>query len=93
MNVKQKTIKSEVSVQGVGLHTGANVILTFCPAPENHGFKFQRTDLPGQPVVDADCDNVTDTARGTTIAQNGASISTVEHVMASLVGMDLDNIL
>ncbi|WP_219222832.1 bifunctional UDP-3-O-[3-hydroxymyristoyl] N-acetylglucosamine deacetylase/3-hydroxyacyl-ACP dehydratase [Pedobacter antarcticus] len=93
MNVKQKTIKSEVSVKGVGLHTGANVTLTFCPAPENHGFKFQRTDLPGEPIVDADCDNVTDTARGTTISQNGASISTVEHVMASLVGMDLDNVL
>lgn len=93
MNVKQKTIKSEVSVKGVGLHTGANVTLTFCPAPENHGFKFQRTDLPGEPIVDADCDNVTDTARGTTITQNGASISTVEHVMASLVGMDLDNVL
>ena len=59
MNVKQKTIKSEVSVQGVGLHTGANVTLTFCPAPENHGFKFQRTDLPEQPIIDADCDNVT----------------------------------
>jgi len=93
MNVKQKTIKTEVSVKGVGLHTGANVTLTFCPAPENHGFKFQRTDLPGNPIVDADCDNVTDTARGTTITQNGASVSTVEHVMASLVGMDLDNVL
>ncbi|MES2651157.1 MAG: bifunctional UDP-3-O-[3-hydroxymyristoyl] N-acetylglucosamine deacetylase/3-hydroxyacyl-ACP dehydratase [Bacteroidota bacterium] len=93
MNVKQKTIKSEVSVKGVGLHTGANVTLTFCPAPDNHGFKFQRIDLPGAPIIDADCDNVTDTARGTTISQNGASVSTVEHVMASLVGMDLDNIL
>lgn len=93
MNVKQKTIKSEVSVKGVGLHTGANVTLTFCPAPDNHGFKFQRTDLPGEPIIDADCDNVTDTARGTTISQNGASVSTVEHVMASLVGMDLDNVL
>ncbi len=93
MNVKQKTIKSEVSVKGVGLHTGANVTLTFCPAPDNHGFKFQRIDLPGQPIIDADCDNVTDTARGTTVTQNGASVSTVEHVMASLVGMDLDNVL
>jgi UDP-3-O-[3-hydroxymyristoyl] N-acetylglucosamine deacetylase/3-hydroxyacyl-[acyl-carrier-protein] dehydratase len=93
MNVKQKTIKSEISVAGVGLHTGANVTLTFCPAPDNHGFKFQRIDLPGQPIVDADCDNVTDTARGTTITQNGASVSTVEHVMAALVGMDLDNVL
>lgn len=93
MNVKQKTIKGEVSVKGVGLHTGANVTLTFCPAPDNHGFKFQRIDLPGEPIIDADCDNVTDTARGTTISQNGASVSTVEHVMASLVGMDLDNVL
>ncbi len=93
MNVKQKTIKSEVSLKGVGLHTGANVTLTFCPAPVNHGFKFQRVDLPGQPIIDADCDNVTDTARGTTITQNGASVSTIEHVMASLVGMDLDNVL
>lgn len=93
MNVKQKTIKNEISVKGVGLHTGANVTLTFCPAPDNHGFKFQRIDLPGQPIIDADCDNVTDTARGTTITQNGASVSTVEHVMASLVGMDLDNVL
>lgn len=93
MNVKQKTIKGEVSVKGVGLHTGANVTLTFCPAPDNHGFKFQRIDLPGEPIIDADCDNVTDTARGTTISQDGASVSTVEHVMASLVGMDLDNVL
>lgn len=93
MNVKQKTIKAEVSVKGVGLHTGANVTLTFCPAPDNHGFKFQRIDLPGEPIIDADCDNVTDTARGTTISQDGASVSTVEHVMASLVGMDLDNVL
>lgn len=93
MNVKQKTIKGEVTVSGVGLHTGANVTLTFCPAEDNHGFKFQRVDLPGQPIIDADCDNVTDTARGTTLSQNGASVSTVEHVMASLVGMDLDNVL
>ncbi|RYF14315.1 MAG: bifunctional UDP-3-O-[3-hydroxymyristoyl] N-acetylglucosamine deacetylase/3-hydroxyacyl-ACP dehydratase [Flavobacteriales bacterium] len=93
MNVKQKTIKGEISVQGVGLHTGANVTLTFCPADDNHGFKFQRIDLPGQPIVDADCDNVTDTARGTTITQNGASVSTIEHVMAAMVGMDLDNVL
>lgn len=93
MNVKQKTIKSEISVTGVGLHTGANVTLTFCPAPDNHGFKFQRVDLPEKPIIEADCDYVTDTARGTTLTQHGASISTVEHVMASLVGMDLDNVL
>ena len=93
MTTKQKTIKNEVSLDGVGLHTGVNVTLTFCPAPDNHGFKFQRVDLEGSPIIDADCDNVTDTARGTTITQNGASVSTVEHVMAALVGMDLDNVL
>lgn len=93
MNVRQKTIKQEISASGVGLHTGANVTLTFCPAPENHGFKFQRIDLDGHPIIEADADNVTDTSRGTTLTQNGASVSTVEHVMASLIGMDLDNVL
>lgn len=93
MNVKQRTIKGEIAISGVGLHTGVNVTMTFCPAPENHGFKFQRIDLPGQPIIEADCDNVTDTARGTTISQNGASVSTIEHVMAALVGTNLDNVL
>ncbi|MGY3053326.1 UDP-3-O-[3-hydroxymyristoyl] N-acetylglucosamine deacetylase/3-hydroxyacyl-[acyl-carrier-protein] dehydratase [Pedobacter sp. UYEF25] len=93
MNVRQKTISTEVSIYGVGLHTGKNVNLTFCPAPENHGFKFQRVDLAGEPIINADADLVTDTSRGTTLTQHGASVSTVEHVLASLVGMDLDNIL
>lgn len=93
MNVRQKTIEKEVSVSGVGLHTGINVTLTFCPAPENQGFKFQRIDLEGKPTVCADADLVSDTSRGTTLTQNGASVSTVEHVLASLVGMDLDNVL
>ncbi len=93
MNIKQKTIKAEVSVAGVGLHTGANATLTFKPAPENHGFKFQRIDLPGSPIIDADVDNVTDTSRGTTITQNGASVNTIEHVLAALVGAEVDNIL
>ena len=93
MNVKQKTIKRKIAVGGVGLHTGANVELTFCPAPDNHGFKFQRIDLSGKPLIDADCDLVSDTARGTTLTQNQASVSTVEHVLAALVGMDLDNVL
>ncbi|ADY53415.1 3-hydroxyacyl-(acyl-carrier-protein) dehydratase [Pseudopedobacter saltans DSM 12145] len=93
MNPKQRTIKSEVSFSGVGLHTGAKVTLTFKPAPENHGYKFQRIDLPGQPIIDADVDNVTDTARSTTISQNGASVSTTEHVLAALVGCEVDNVL
>ncbi len=93
MNTKQRTIKTEVSVSGTGLHTGEKVTLTFRPAPENHGFKFRRIDIEGQPVIDADVDNVTDTSRGTTITQNGASVNTVEHVLASLVGLELDNVL
>jgi UDP-3-O-[3-hydroxymyristoyl] N-acetylglucosamine deacetylase/3-hydroxyacyl-[acyl-carrier-protein] dehydratase len=93
MNIKQRTIKSPVSVSGSGLHTGEKVTMTFNPAPENHGYKFRRTDIDGMPVIDADCDNVTDTSRGTTISQNGASVSTIEHVLAALVGLEIDNVL
>jgi UDP-3-O-[3-hydroxymyristoyl] N-acetylglucosamine deacetylase/3-hydroxyacyl-[acyl-carrier-protein] dehydratase len=93
MNVKQRTIKAPVAVSGTGLHTGERVTLTFNPAPENHGFKFRRVDLPDAPIIDADVDNVTDTSRGTTLTQNGASVSTVEHVLAALVGLELDNVL
>ncbi|MBD3748362.1 MAG: bifunctional UDP-3-O-[3-hydroxymyristoyl] N-acetylglucosamine deacetylase/3-hydroxyacyl-ACP dehydratase [Sphingobacteriales bacterium] len=93
MNLRQRTIKSEVSVSGVGLHTGAKVNLTFKPADENHGFKFKRVDLPGQPVIDADVDNVSDTSRSTTLSQNGASVSTTEHVLAALVGCEVDNVM
>jgi UDP-3-O-[3-hydroxymyristoyl] N-acetylglucosamine deacetylase/3-hydroxyacyl-[acyl-carrier-protein] dehydratase len=76
MNVKQRTIKAPVSVSGTGLHTGESVTMTFNPAAEKHGYKFRRIDLPGQPIIDADVDNVTDTSRGTTLTQNGASVST-----------------
>jgi UDP-3-O-[3-hydroxymyristoyl] N-acetylglucosamine deacetylase / 3-hydroxyacyl-[acyl-carrier-protein] dehydratase len=93
MNVKQRTIKAPVSVSGTGLHTGQSVTMTFNPAPENHGYKFRRVDLPGKPVIDADADNVTDTSRGTTITQNGGSVSTIEHVLAALVGLEVDNVL
>ena len=93
MNVKQRTIKAEVSVSGTGLHTGEFVNLTFKPAPENHGYKFRRVDIEGQPIIDADVDNVTDTSRGTTISQNGASVSTIEHVLAALVGLEVDNVM
>ncbi|RYE22296.1 MAG: bifunctional UDP-3-O-[3-hydroxymyristoyl] N-acetylglucosamine deacetylase/3-hydroxyacyl-ACP dehydratase [Sphingobacteriales bacterium] len=93
MNLKQRTITKPVSVSGTGLHTGESVTMTFNPAPENHGYKFRRVDIDGQPVIDADVDNVTDTSRGTTITQNGASVSTVEHVLAALVGLEVDNVL
>ncbi|GAB3168305.1 bifunctional UDP-3-O-[3-hydroxymyristoyl] N-acetylglucosamine deacetylase/3-hydroxyacyl-ACP dehydratase [Telluribacter humicola] len=93
MNEKQQTIKKAVSVSGVGLHTGVTATMTFVPAAANHGYKFQRVDLPGQPIVDADVDNVVDTSRGTTIEQNGARIHTVEHTLAALVGLQIDNVL
>ncbi len=93
MNLRQRTIKSEISVNGVGLHTGAKVTLTFKPAPEHHGYKFRRVDLPGQPIIDADVDHVSDTSRSTTLSQNGASVSTTEHVLAALVGCEVDNVM
>ncbi|GAA4387339.1 bifunctional UDP-3-O-[3-hydroxymyristoyl] N-acetylglucosamine deacetylase/3-hydroxyacyl-ACP dehydratase [Hymenobacter koreensis] len=90
---KQHTIKAPVTVSGVGLHTGVQATMTFCPAPVNHGYKFQRVDLEGQPTVDADVDNVVDLSRGTTIEQNGARVNTVEHTLAALVGLQIDNVL
>jgi UDP-3-O-[3-hydroxymyristoyl] N-acetylglucosamine deacetylase/3-hydroxyacyl-[acyl-carrier-protein] dehydratase len=93
MSEKQRTIKTPVSVSGVGLHTGMDVTLTFRPAPENHGIKFKRTDLNNNVLVDADCDHVVDTSRGTSIEVNGSRIDTIEHVMASLSGLEIDNVL
>lgn len=93
MSIKQRTIKDPVSVTGVGLHTGKQATLTFKPAPDNHGYKFKRIDLPEQPVIDADVDNVVDTARGTTLEQNGGRVSTTEHALAALMGMEIDNAL
>ena len=93
MNNKQHTIKEPVTVSGVGLHTGVETHMTFLPAKPNHGIKFQRVDLEDRPMVDADVDNVVDLSRGTTIEQNGARINTVEHTLAALVGLEVDNIL
>ena len=93
MNIKQHTIKKPVTVSGVGLHTGVEANMTFNPAKVDHGIKFQRIDLPDQPVVDADVDNVVDLSRGTTIEQNGARVNTVEHTLAALVGLEIDNVL
>jgi UDP-3-O-[3-hydroxymyristoyl] N-acetylglucosamine deacetylase/3-hydroxyacyl-[acyl-carrier-protein] dehydratase len=93
MTKKQKTIKNPVSVTGVGLHTGKKSTLTFLPAPENHWFKFQRIDVESKPVIDADADLVVDTSRGTTLEKDGIRVHTTEHVLAALIGMDLDNVL
>ncbi|MCX7549527.1 bifunctional UDP-3-O-[3-hydroxymyristoyl] N-acetylglucosamine deacetylase/3-hydroxyacyl-ACP dehydratase [Xanthomarina sp. F2636L] len=91
--VKQKTIKKAISLDGVGLHTGNNVTLTFKPAPENTGFAFKRVDLEGTPVIEADANLVTNTQRGTCLEKNGVIIQTSEHVLAALVGLDLDNVI
>ncbi len=93
MNNKQHTIKKAVTLSGVGLHTGVVSNMTFLPAPPNHGYKFQRVDLPNQPIADADVDHVVDISRGTTIEHNGARINTVEHVLAAMVGCQVDNVL
>ncbi|HBH22358.1 MAG TPA: UDP-3-O-[3-hydroxymyristoyl] N-acetylglucosamine deacetylase, partial [Cytophagales bacterium] len=93
MFIKQHTIKKSVTVSGVGLHTGVESNMTFLPAKPNHGIKFQRIDIEGQPLVDADVDNVVDLSRGTTIEQSGARVNTVEHTMAALAGLQIDNIL
>ena len=93
MGDKQRTLKTSVTLSGVGLHTGERVNLEICPAPENHGYKFQRVDLDGQPTINADADLVVSTERGTTLEQNGARVYTTEHVLAALYGMEVDNAL
>jgi UDP-3-O-[3-hydroxymyristoyl] N-acetylglucosamine deacetylase / 3-hydroxyacyl-[acyl-carrier-protein] dehydratase len=93
MSIKQKTIAKKVSLKGTGLHTGLNVEITFNPAPENHGYIFQRIDLPEKPLLPALIDYVTDTSRGTSLELNGVKISTVEHVLSSLAGLGIDNVL
>ncbi len=90
---KQHTVKGPVNISGTGLHTGILVDMVLNPANPGFGIQFKRTDLPGQPVVKADCDLVTDTSRGTTLEDNGAKVSTVEHILAALVGMGVDNCL
>ena len=91
--IKQKTIAKEVSLTGVGLHTGENVTMTFKPAPENHGYAFKRVDLEGQPVIEADANYVVNTQRGTNLEKRGVKIQTSEHVLAALVGLEIDNVL
>jgi UDP-3-O-[3-hydroxymyristoyl] N-acetylglucosamine deacetylase / 3-hydroxyacyl-[acyl-carrier-protein] dehydratase len=93
MAEKQTTITRSVSVEGTGLHTGQQGKLTFHPAKANHGVKFRRIDLEGKPVIDALIENVVDTSRGTTIGVNNVRIYTIEHVLATLTGFGIDNVL
>jgi UDP-3-O-[3-hydroxymyristoyl] N-acetylglucosamine deacetylase/3-hydroxyacyl-[acyl-carrier-protein] dehydratase len=92
MSTKQKTIKRDVSLSGVGLHTGKEVNITFKPAPENYGYTFTRTDLEGFPIIEAKAEYVVDTQRGTNLEKNGVKINTSEHVLAAIVGLGIDNI-
>ena len=91
--VKQKTIVQEVTINGVGLHTGQQVVMTLKPAPVNNGFTFVRVDLPGNPVIEADANYVVSTERGTNLEHKGVQLHTTEHVLAALVGCDLDNVI
>ena len=92
-NNKQRTIAKEIELTGVGLHTGANVTLKFTPAPVNHGYAFKRVDLEGEPIIEADATYVVNTQRGTNLEKRGVKIQTSEHVLAALVGLEIDNVL
>ncbi|MFT4762536.1 MAG: UDP-3-O-[3-hydroxymyristoyl] N-acetylglucosamine deacetylase [Paraglaciecola sp.] len=91
--MNQITIKKAVSVEGVGLHTGKSVKLTFHPAPVNHGYKFQRIDLEDKPIIRAEVGSVTSTLRGTTIAKGEACVNTIEHALSAIYGLGIDNVL
>jgi len=91
--VKQKTIQNEVSLTGVGLHTGKEVKMTFKPAPVNNGYTFVRVDLEGSPIIEADANYVVNTQRGTNLEKLGVKIQTSEHVLAAFVGCDIDNVI
>ena len=90
---KQHTLSDSISISGTGLHTGILVDMTLHPANPGFGIQFQRVDLPNKPIIKADCDLVTDTSRGTTLQVGDAKVSTVEHILAALVGMGVDNVL
>src|SRR5210317_1001850 len=89
----QTTIKKETSLKGVGLHTGKDVTLTFKPAEAFNGYSFKRVDLEGNPIIEADANYVTNTLRGTCLEKNGVTIQTCEHVLAALVGLEIDNVI
>lgn len=93
MSKKQKTIEKEVSLSGVGLHTGNTVEMNFKPAPINHGFVFVRLDLEGFPKIEASAEYVINTQRGTNLEKNGVQVQTSEHVLAAAVGLGIDNLL
>ena len=90
---KQNTLAASFTLQGKGLHTGLEITITFNPAPENHGYKIKRSDLEGEPVIDAIAENVVNTQRGTVLSKGNVQVSTIEHAMAALYAMGIDNCL
>tara|TARA_R110002072_G_scaffold301854_1_gene482645 strand:+ start:20463 stop:21863 length:1401 start_codon:yes stop_codon:yes gene_type:complete len=93
MAEKQRTLAQAINLSGIGLHTGEKVNIEILPADEKHGYKFQRVDIEGEPFINADCDLVVATDRGTTLEQNGARVYTTEHILAALYGCQVDNAL
>ena len=93
MTNKQTTINSSISLEGVGIHTGKDVKLTFNPAKPDTGYVFKRVDLEGQPLIEALSKYVVNTQRGTTLEKSGVKLKTIEHVLAALVGLEIDNVL
>ncbi len=93
MSTKQRTLANPIEMKGIGLHSGEKVNIKILPAPENHGYMFQRVDMEGQPLIKADVDNVVTTNRGTTLEENGARVYTTEHVLAAIYGCEVDNAL
>lgn len=91
--MKQVTLKDTFTLSGKGLHTGTQLEATFCPAPDNHGYKIQRVDLEDQPIIDALAENVVSTVRGTVIGKGEVTVSTIEHAMAALYALGVDNCL
>ena len=91
--MKQQTLKGSFTLFGKGLHTGLSITVTFNPAPENTGYKIQRIDLEGEPIIDAVAENVVDTQRGTVVAKGDVRVSTIEHGMSALYAMGIDNCL
>ena len=91
--LKQNTLKESFSLRGKGLHTGLNLTVTFLPAPAGHGYRIQRIDMPGQPAIDAVAENVVDTQRGTVLGKGEMRCSTVEHALAALYALGIDNVL
>lgn len=88
---KQRTIKESFSLSGKGLHTGLNLMVEFCPAPENYGYKIQRVDVEGMPIIEALAENVTETQRGTVLSNGSERVSTVEHGLSALYALGIDN--